>query len=398
MAQKLELMPPHYRHILGGLDNAVRQAEARHFHDMLIVDADFHATEPFDELAEYLDEECKELIRNSKDEPDDFFTLPGDRKNDVEVERQQRTESTYPKAMSTDHIVDILTQRWHDIGIKYSLLLPNQMLRLPMEARNPALEVKVGKAWNEYLVDKFLGKYPDIIGGIYVPSTSPDRAAEMIDDYGSEKGMKCVWTPSETPTRPGGEDWNAIWEAAEKKNLPVCVHAAIPKIGKGDPASRWFDFGMGKGKFMHGDLPKRVISFPFSIIRFMSSLLAEGVPERFPKLKWLFIEPGVTFIPWIMQRWDQYYLESVDKAPLLKKLPSEYINDWFYTTQPLEINNTKRLEGFCKMWDSENKLIYASDFPHTNFDVPSTVYDLPFYSEEAKRKILGGNAAKFFNL
>jgi hypothetical protein len=31
-------------------------------------------------------------------------------------------------------------------------------------------------------------------------------------------------------------------------------------------------------------------------------------------------------------------------------------------------------------------------------DLPSTIYDLPFLSEQGKRNILGGNAKRFFNL
>jgi hypothetical protein len=31
-------------------------------------------------------------------------------------------------------------------------------------------------------------------------------------------------------------------------------------------------------------------------------------------------------------------------------------------------------------------------------DLPSTIYDLPFLNETAKRNILGGNAKRFFNL
>jgi hypothetical protein len=31
-------------------------------------------------------------------------------------------------------------------------------------------------------------------------------------------------------------------------------------------------------------------------------------------------------------------------------------------------------------------------------DLPSTIYDLPFLNEEAKRNILGGNAQRLFKL
>ena len=42
--------------------------------------------------------------------------------------------------------------------------------------------------------------------------------------------------------------------------------------------------------------------------------------------------------------------------------------------------------------NAETQLLYSSDYPHWDFDLPSTIYDLPFLSETAKRNILGGNA------
>ena len=46
----------------------------------------------------------------------------------------------------------------------------------------------------------------------------------------------------------------------------------------------------------------------------------------------------------------------------------------------------------------QDKVLYASDYPHWDFDLPSTIYDLPWLSEKAKHNILGGTAAKLFKL
>jgi predicted TIM-barrel fold metal-dependent hydrolase len=75
------------------------------------------------------------------------------------------------------------------------------------------------------------------------------------------------------------------------------------------------------------------------------------------------------------------------------------MREMFYSTQPMEmVNNREALELTFKMMNAETQLCYASDYPHWDMDLPSVIYDLPFLSEEAKRNILGGNAARLFKL
>jgi predicted TIM-barrel fold metal-dependent hydrolase len=42
--------------------------------------------------------------------------------------------------------------------------------------------------------------------------------------------------------------------------------------------------------------------------------------------------------------------------------------------------------------------MFSSDWPHFDFDLPQEICDLPFLTEQAKRNILGLNAAHIFNL
>ena len=50
------------------------------------------------------------------------------------------------------------------------------------------------------------------------------------------------------------------------------------------------------------------------------------------------------------------------------------------------------------MINAEKTLLFASDFPHWDFNLPSTIYDLPFLNEQAKRNILGETARQVYNL
>jgi predicted TIM-barrel fold metal-dependent hydrolase len=62
------------------------------------------------------------------------------------------------------------------------------------------------------------------------------------------------------------------------------------------------------------------------------------------------------------------------------------------------VNNREALEQTFKMINADTQLMYASDYPHWDMDLPSTIFDLPFVTEQAKRNILGGNAKRAFNL
>jgi predicted TIM-barrel fold metal-dependent hydrolase len=126
--------------------------------------------------------------------------------------------------------------------------------------------------------------------------------------------------------------------------------------------------------------------------------VTNGIPERFPKLPVIWIESGLAWVPFLMQRLDHEYMMRPSECPALKKKPSEYMRDMYYSSQPMEIQDREAMECTFRMMDAENRLLYASDYPHWDFDLPSTIYDLPFLSEKAKHNILGGTAARLFKL
>jgi len=381
-----------HKGIRAGLDNAVRQAEERNLHDLFVVDADCHQMEPFAELAKFIDSPYKEVFLSGDKEDDPLLSgrdegLLNNKSTVKQVHygpgRRKRSEITYPEPQSPDEIIQILTQRMQDIGIKVSVIFPTTLLSVATDPRHD-FEVGVMNAYMDFMLEHFLGKYPEILSPVCVPVNSPDKAAELIHRIGPEKGVIGVMIPSMTPTLAGDDSWDPIYEAAQEEDLPICMHSNNYVGG----------FFGGFQKF----IGVHALSRPVTMAIQVTSIVLNGVPERFPKLKFLFIEGGVTWIPWIMQRLDAVYLMRREEAPLLTKKPSEYIKDFYFTSQPLEFTEMSDLNYSFKKFDAENHLLFASDYPHWDFDLPSSIYDLPFLTETAKRKILGQNAAKFFGI
>jgi hypothetical protein len=172
----------------------------------------------------------------------------------------------------------------------------------------------------------------------------------------------------------------------EEMGKPLAFHAAY----------NWQNKYMEQ---MNRFISVHALGFPYYNILHMTNLVINGIFERFPKLKTMWIEGGVAWVPFLMQRLDNEYMMRPSECPLLKKLPSEYMAEQYYATQPLELTkNRKLLEATFEAINAETNLCFSTDYPHWDFDLPSTIYDLPFLSEKAKHNILGGTAARLFKL
>src|SRR5436309_14478429 len=72
--------------------------------------------------------------------------------------------------------------------------------------------------------------------------------------------------------------------------------------------------------------------------------------------------------------------------------------DMYCTVQPHELSNMKPTQATFEAMKADTQLLYASDWPHWDYDAPSAITKLPFLNEQAKRNILGLDAARLFGL
>src|SRR6202000_730174 len=130
----------------------------------------------------------------------------------------------------------------------------------------------------------------------------------------------------------------------------------------------------------------------------LTSLVLEGVPEHFPRLKIVFIEGGFGGIPSAPWRMDRHFDHFRDEVPHWKRRPSEYVKEHFwFTTQPIdEPDEAKHLRQLIE-WVGVDRLLFSSDYPHLDLDDPRYAFKTPL-TETERRKIFGANARAVYGL
>ena len=99
------------------------------------------------------------------------------------------------------------------------------------------------------------------------------------------------------------------------------------------------------------------LGFVFYNMVHMTNWIINGLPERFPKLKVIWIESGLAWLPFMIQRLDNEYMMRSSEAPALKKLPGDYIRDMYFTSQPMEVTDMGALETTFRMIKAETQLL-----------------------------------------
>jgi predicted TIM-barrel fold metal-dependent hydrolase len=373
------------------LAHARKQAQQRNLDDMLIVDVDAHhyENECLDEFLPFMENEVLKQLTIAGRAKGRGSVIPSiavgfqDMGGRITRYPLRSSEKTEPGGKLRDVQ---LGQRWMDaMSVDYSCLFPTLMLSIGLHP-DPEMEVDLCWAYNRWLTEKAL---PEADGRFYsmltLPLTDPDAALHQIETFGGRKHVAGFMI---TSVRSAPVHHNAhmkVFRALEERGLALSFHSAI------NPTETVFK-GLNRFASVHA------LGFPFYNIVHMTNWITNGLSERFPKLPVIWIEGGLAWVPFLMQRLDHEFMLRNSEYPLLKRKPSDYMRDMFYASQPLEREDRRGLECTFQMINAETQLLYASDYPHWDFDLPSTIWDLPFLSEQAKHNIMGGTAARLFKL
>ena len=293
-----------------------------------------------------------------------------------------RRDAWPPSGLSPGADLEFMQEQLLDAyDIEYGVLNP----LMPVgEQLNLEFGDALARAVNDWQVNDWVNPEPRLRASIVLPYENADLSAEEIHRCGPNPAFVQILLIARTKDPLGNRKYWKIYEAASEYNLPIGIHfggVAGPITGAGWPSYYIED---------HGGMPQ---AFHTNVI----SYVMEGVFDRFPNLKIVLIEGGFAWLPPLIWRLDATWEKLKVEVPDLKRKPSEYIRDHFwFSTQPMEEPPKREyFEQLLEQMDMNDKLMFATDYPHWDFDSPDRA--LPsFLKPELRRKILGENARQLY--
>ncbi len=269
--------------------------------------------------------------------------------------------------------------------LEYAILTGDEAIEASTLA-NPYFASALVRAANDWTVEEWLSRDPRLKGSLVVAPQDPHGAAREIRRLGGHPDLVQVLVSSGSQRPYGDPVFHPIWEAAAEMGLPIAAHLGGQGGINANPT------GSGPATFFwetHALLCETGMGH-------VASLIAHGVFEKWPSLKFVLIECGVAWVPTILWRLDADYKALRKETPWLKRLPSEYLRDHMrFTTQPLE--QPKRLDTLWALLeeiDAEHTLLFASDYPHWDFDDPT----LMRFPSAWRERIRSENARELYGL
>jgi uncharacterized protein len=285
---------------------------------------------------------------------------------------------------------EITAQNWIDamdeIGLDGTVLHPTLGLNIG-QVRDPEWAVIVARGYNNWLHDKFLKASPRLNGLAVLPIQNPPEAVKELRRAVKELGMVGAIMPAAGVNRLlGDSSYYPIYEAAQELDVALSVHTGgVPQLDM-----RLFD----------RLIDVRCLQHPIGQMHQMVNMMFSGVFDRFPALRFAFLESGSAWVLCALERMQREYEHWAVLLQDLKKQPKEHLKSGrLYFEGELE----DELLPYTVELIGDRAFVFASDFPH--FTRPDQIaravkhfQERPDLSDETKHRILGDNARRLYKI
>src|ERR1700760_581657 len=180
-------------------------------------------------------------------------------------------------------------------------------------------------AINNWVAAEWLDRDPRLRASIVVPVHSPELAVAEIERRADDKRFVQVLMLSMSEMPLGRRQHWPIYQAAERLGLPIGIHAGS--------SFRHPPSALGWSSYYIEDYVSQAPGFA----GVLNSLVTEGVFNKFPKLKVVLIESGVTWLPAHFWRINKTWRGVRAETPWLDRVPFEIIREHVrLTIQPFD--------------------------------------------------------------
>lgn len=276
-------------------------------------------------------------------------------------------------------------------GVYASLNFPSMLAGFAgqriSKSKDQELGFAVFRAYNDWHLEEWAGKYPDRIIPCQIPWLSNPEVAAQEVRRNAERGFRAV-TFSENPERLGypsvhTRHWDPFFAACEETGTPICLH-----------------IGSSSGTVTAStDAPFDEIGFLFfsNAIITAADWLYARIPVRFPNLKLVLSEGGIGWLPGFLDR-----IEHTSRY-------QNYTDTWRGISTPV-VDLFLESFRFCTIEDptsfavldriGEDRVMVEVDYPHVDSTWPDVqpILDVQLTGlrDETIRKVTHENAAKLF--
>jgi hypothetical protein len=337
------------------------------------IDCDLHPAIPTTRvLLPYLDAYWREHITRRGLEADnlELSSFPANAPLNARADwRPERGPAGADIALLRQHVLDTFHTRYAILNV----LNGAQILH------SEDLSAALCRGINRWIAAEWLDRDPRLRASITVPVRSPELAAEEVERCAEDKRFVQVLLLSQAEMPLGRRQYWPLYRVAEKLGLPIGIHAGSAQLHP-PSATGWFSYYLE-------DYVQQAQGFAGTL----NSMLTEGVFVKFPKLKVVLIESGVTWLPAYLWRINKTWRGVRAETPWQERMPSEVIRENVrLTTQPFDAPDTvSQVKTILEEIGSDQMLLFSTDYPHWHFDGADAVPEgLP---PDLIRKILVDN-------
>jgi predicted TIM-barrel fold metal-dependent hydrolase len=180
-----------------------------------------------------------------------------------------------PIAARELHDVQVRLNDMDRMGVETQVIFPTFFIRYD-HASNPAGSELLTKAYNRWIAERCAPTKGRLQWVAVLPISDVDKAVEEMRWAKANGACGIFQRGYDLGKKASDPYFFPIYQAASELNLPLCLHTGHP----GFPAREW-DRG-------------------FPIMAAFTSLISSRIPERFPDLRFGFIEAGASWIPYVM--------------------------------------------------------------------------------------------------